>query len=226
MIKINLLPENLREVEHTPYPRLITIFLSLILFLFLSYLSVLAAIEVSDLKSNITSKKEDITKKQPEVDDVVNLRKEIKNKRERDEILRKIVASKIMWVRKLDEFNQLVSEGPYKGKLWFDGLYISPNKAKPDFAPDSQLIMKMTAQGHLMSDDNEKVATKVGELQEHLRSVKNSFGSNIDQSKFKITHYSVDTRSEINKSVISFPLEIYFLPKTLMATKKGKKKKK
>ncbi|PCJ57192.1 MAG: hypothetical protein COA79_16830 [Planctomycetota bacterium] len=225
MIKINLLPENLREVEHTPYPRLITIFISLIFFLFLSYLSVLAAIEVSQLKSNIISKDEEITQKKPEVKIVELLKKEIKDKRKRDEVLKKIVASKIMWVRKLDEFNKLVSDGPYKGKLWFDGVYIAATKSKIDFSPDSQLIMKLTAQGHLMTDSNEKVATKLGELQEHLRSTKNSFGSNIDQSKFKITHYAVEPKPDINKSIVSFPLEIFFLPKTLLPTKKAKAKK-
>lgn len=226
MIKINLLPENLREVEHTPYPRLITIFIGLILFLSLSYLSIKAALDLTSLKNTIIKKNEEITQKGPEVRAVGKLKKEIANKRERDNVLKKIVASKIMWVRKLDEFNELVSNGPYKGKLWFDGMYIAPTKKRLSFAPESVMVMKLTAKGHLMADLKEKVGAKVGELQEHLRSVKNSFSSNIDQTKFKIPHYSVDRNKLLNKNIISFPLEIYFLPKIYDGKKTAKNKAK
>lgn len=222
MIEINLLPESLREVEHTPLPRMITILVSLILFLTTSYFVYIEYLTViTDLKSQISQIEE--FKNSPSTKDsqtrVKKLKEEIEEKTKREEILILIVSSKIMWSKKLDEFNQLVSE-KFPNTLWFDNITISAIN-KIDFSKsNSPIVMRMITKGHLLLSNEESAPAKMSELQTHLKDTTNPFSANIDLShgKFKIASSTVVHNKDIDKKIVDFPLEITFLPKTFLST--------
>lgn len=227
MIEINLLPESLREVESTPFPRMIAILVGVTLFLIVSYFVASeyfnVIIVLKDKKTSIDDfVKSDVTIKS--LKRVKDLEKEIAEKRQRKDILTNIVGSKIMWSKKLDEFNKLVHE-KFPNKLWFDSVDISSTQ-KIDFAKsNSPIIMKMIAKGHLMLTKEDNYGASVSELQTQLKSPENAFGENIDQKKFKIPSWTRTDNAEINKVIVDFPLEVYFLPKTFLSTEVPKVKK-
>ena len=219
MIEINLLPESLREVEHTPWPRLITILVGVIVFFTASYF---AATEyfyvITDLNDKIASA--EAFEKNPNtinaIKRVTALKAEIEEKRKRKDILVAIVSSKIMWCKKLDEFNQLVDE-KFHETLWFDNIAITSTQ-KIDFSKsNTPIIMKMVAKGHLIIKKEDSVGA-VSYLQTQLKTSGNAFGANIDPTKFKIASYTNAENKEINKNIVDFPLEITFLPKTFLST--------
>lgn len=235
MIEINLLPESLREVEHTPWPRLATILIGLIIFLTVSYLASSEYLNViTVLKDKITTIEDfngsDQAKKgEKRVDDLV---KDIQEKKKRKEILSAIVNSKIMWSQKLDEFNKVVSDS-FPNRLWFDSVDISSTQ-KIDFAKsNSPIVMKMIAKGHLMlnkedsgSVAGESIGSNVSRLQTQLKTADNAFGKNIDQDKFKIGSWTATDNVELKKIIVDFPLEVYFLPTTFLSTETPKTVKK
>lgn len=227
MIEINLLPESLREVEHTPWPRLITILVGLIIFLTTGFF---AANEYLKVITDLKDKKNDIEAflaSEPTKNGLIRVTKlenEIQELKKRKDILTAIVASKIMWSKKLDEFNSLVHKN-YPNTLWFDSIDINSTQ-KIDFSKsNSPIVMRMSARGHLVLGKEESIGASVSKLQTQLRTPENDFGKNIDQKKFKIGSWASNDSKELNKVVIDFPMEVYFLPKTFLSTEAPKVKK-
>jgi hypothetical protein len=223
MIEINLLPESLREVEHTPLPRMIAILVGLIAFLIVSYFVYIEYITViTDLKNQISTIED--FKNSPSTRDslnrVKNLKTAIEEKTKREEILILIVSSKIMWSKKLDEFNQLVAE-KFPNTLWFDSISISASNRIDFSKSNSPIVMKMITKGHLLLANEESAPAKISELQTQLKSQENDFSANIDLSygKFKIPSSTIIYNKEIEKRIVEFPLEITFLPQTFLSTK-------
>ncbi len=222
MIEINLLPESLREVEHTPLPRMIAILFGLVFFLAISYFVYIEYLTViTDLKNQISTIEEfkNSTSTKDSQKRVKNLKADIEEKTKREEILILIVGSKIMWSKKLDEFNQLVAE-KFPNTLWFDSISISTAN-KIDFSKsNTPIVMKMTTKGHMLLANEESAPAKISELQTQLKDPNNAFSANIDLSfgKFKIASNTVVYNKDIEKKIVEFPLEITFLPKTFLST--------
>ncbi len=214
MIEINLLPEHLREVERTPYPRLITILVGVIVFAITSIYAISAYMEIDSLRVSIQQNEKDLADKKNKLKEVEQLKKDIASKELRRNILIAIVDSKIMWSKKLDQFNKLIND-KYQDQLWFDGISISSAQKTNTFAPNSPIVMKLVATGHLILEDRHSGTTKVGELQNYLRNPKNQFAENIDQNAFKIDKYAFVDNAELNKSIANFPLDITFEPKSV-----------
>lgn len=222
MIEINLLPESLREVEHTPLPRMIAILIGLVIFLTISYFVYIEYLTViTDLKGQISTIEEfkNSTSTKDSLNRVKNLKADIEEKTKREEILILIVGSKIMWSKKLDEFNQLVAE-KFPNTLWFDNISISTAN-KIDFSKsNTPIVMKMTTKGHMLLSNEESAPAKISELQTQLKDPNNAFSANIDLShgKFKIASNTVVYNKDLEKKIVEFPLEITFLPKTFLST--------
>lgn len=231
MIEINLLPEHLREVEHTPYPRLVTILVGVMLCAVISIYSITAYMEIESLKTNIQQNANDLADKKIKLKEVQKLKDDIKSKELRRNILIAIVESKIMWSRKLDQFNKLIND-KYQDSLWFDGISISGTQKSNSFAPNAPIITKLVATGHFILDKEDSVVTKVGELQKYLIDPTNKFSENVDQNTFKIDKFDFRNNAELNKNIANFPLEITFEPKSVgdigsksSSSKKDSKKK-
>lgn len=222
MIEINLLPESLREVEHTPWPRLITFLVGLILFLLTSYVASREYFfEMTEIKSQISAIENflnsESTKKGKER--VSKLENDIKDKKQRKETLLAIANAKTMWCKRLDMLNATVNE-KFTKNLWFDGITVSPMQ-KPDFLKSNiPITMKLTTKGHLMLKMDDSVGTNIATVHTHL---KETFKNEIDEVKFKIASYTVIENKEINKKIVDFPLEITFLPKIYLPPEQKKK---
>jgi len=107
MIEINLLPPEHRPVEHTPLPRLLTIFAGVLLvaggvvvWLWLSVVAVPKASRACELK------KQDMLKAQAEAAKVKQIDDELKAAKDREGVLRELFDKRIAWGRLLDRMTE------------------------------------------------------------------------------------------------------------------------
>ncbi len=111
MIEINLLPPEHRPVEHTPLPRLLTIFAGVLLvaggvvaWLWLSVVAVPRASRACELK------KQDMLKAQAEAAKVKQIDDELKAAKDREGVLRELFDKRIAWARLLDRMAEARSK--------------------------------------------------------------------------------------------------------------------
>jgi len=214
MIEINLLPEELREIDHTPYPRLVAILVGLVAFLGLFYFAFAEYQQIGFLNQEIKGLKELNAKDKNKVDQVEALKKSLANNQKREELVLQIVRSKMVWARKLDQFNEMVSN--YKD-LWFDGVTIDAKTRA------YTVTNTMKTKGHLMLEPGADAISEIGKLENFLTNPNNDFCINIDMEKFEIRNYTFEENDEISKKIANFDLNIQFIDRNIK--KKVKKKK-
>lgn len=128
MIQIDLLPDDLRKVEHTPYPRLIVILVGVIGFVALVFLNInLYFIRMPEKAKTLADAEQKLKDKKLEVDIVKALEKELATMRKRRDTVISLVLDRVRMAKKLDLLSQVVEKLP---SVWFSSMNIKKDKKK------------------------------------------------------------------------------------------------
>lgn len=141
MIDINLLPEEHREVEGTPKPRLAVTYVGLAAVLVLGallayyYLQHIAALQK---KEDLQTQKADLEVKAKEFND---LQRQISRLSKRRDVVAKLWQNRIIWSRKLDELIDLIPKYVQIDRITLKAPEQQRGKRGRDDVPQGKLII-------------------------------------------------------------------------------------
>ncbi len=112
MIEVNLLPTDMRRVEHTPLPRFMTIIIGTALVMATAAFGVIINLrKVPDLNAKQAALVKDIGISQPTAAAYDKLQDEISDARSRKQAIAEIWRTRIIWSRKLSQLAQMTPPG-------------------------------------------------------------------------------------------------------------------
>lgn len=143
MIRINLLPEEMRKREKTPLSRIVVTLVGT--FVIVTGASVYAYAHfglLHEARSRLDRSRSELASLEPEAKYADDLQREKKDFDKRSEIIQTIGNSRILWSRKLDQLFDITHNGGDSDRhfVWLRSLSMKPTSAK-DTTSSGTLVM-------------------------------------------------------------------------------------
>lgn len=227
MIQINLLPEDLRKVEHTPYPRLLVILSGVILFCSLSFYALhIYWIRIPNMEEKLESEKKRLADIKAFNKQITKLEKELEAMRQRRDIVMRLVLDRVRWAKKLDQFCDVVER---MDNVWFTSMSAIKQEVSTGRRGPVKVIYKISLQGTAIIEKDEDEFSVIAEIQRTIKTPPPGFVGEYfyDQiEKIDIPSWSITDLPDLNMRQVTFPLTMIMDPKLnrRLAQKNNKEK--
>ncbi len=216
MIQIDLLPDDLRKVEHTPYPRLIVILVGVVGFVALVFLNIdLYFIRIPEKTKALEEAEQKLKDKKLEVEVVKSLEKELATMRKRRDAVVSLVLDRVRIAKKLDMFSQVVEKLP---TVWFSSLNIQKEKKKVRGRKGGKgevlykIDLRATAVMNMEQDGFKLIAEVQSAFKEKPVSLEKDYFYNQIES-IEISDFNMVEFEDFKYRLITFPINLTINPK-------------
>ena len=224
MITIDLLPDDLRKVEHTPYPRLIVILLGVVTFVVLVFLNInLYFIRMPEKKEALEDARDNLKDVKGQVTAVTTLEKELEDMRKRRDTVVSLVLDRVRFAKKLDLFADVVEKFD---DVWFSSMAIKKEKEKGKGRrkKGNKIVYSIALQGHTVVSKADNGIQKMAEIQNAFKeqTAADFFYNQI--SEFNVPQINILELEGMNLKEIYFPVDLTLDPSLNRKEELGKKK--